>query len=176
MTPSADPAAAAAMDIPVPARYLENGEIVVLAMKPSPWFVVLISLPVLGFSAAIGLLAWAVWPYTAVPRETIYFLCLSMTAARILIALFQWTSRLYVLTNRRVLRIRGVLKEDVFQCPLNLLRDAALTATRSERLLGIGSIYFTVSDPAIQETAWLNLNRPAEIHKLVLESVQRSRR
>jgi len=43
---------------------------------------------------------------------------LILVAARLMWAIQQWTARLYVLTDMRILRIAGVFNVSIFDCPL----------------------------------------------------------
>jgi uncharacterized membrane protein YdbT with pleckstrin-like domain len=82
--------------------------------------------------------------------------------------------RLYVLTNYRIMRVRGVLRVDAFQCPLRRIRGTVLTATFTERMLGLGSLFFEVADEQPAAAAWTYISRPAEIQETVNQAIRRS--
>ena len=90
MSPSADPASTSvATESLVPEGVLQEGEIVILAMKPSPWFVLLISLPILtivGVAAAVVFFAGELLFQTD-GVNMIFAICLAALCARLVVAI-----------------------------------------------------------------------------------------
>lgn len=171
MVPSAEPANAATEQTLVPERVLDEGEIVILAMKPSAWFVLIISWPVIvvaGLVVAAGLIAGRVMN---LPGETIAMLAFAASCFRIVIASLQWMSRLYVLTNLRLMRITGMMKPEVFACPLRKIRDVQLQAVLGERMLGIGSLFFSIDNEQTPESSWTNISHPEDVLKTVKQAI-----
>ena len=100
----------------VPQEVLDGGEIVVLAIKPSMWYLVLVSIRWLAAVAVVILLSPSLGrALPAFPDSMVMQLALGITAVRLIAALLQWSSRLYVLTNRRVMCYRGVLQVKLFE-------------------------------------------------------------
>jgi len=97
-------------------------------------------------------------------------------AARFVMALLQWVSRLYVLTNRRILRLTGVLNVDLFECSLTKIQNTYLTMAWYERLVGVGSISFATAGTGGIEASWINVNNPLEIHERVRSAIHRAQR
>lgn len=158
-------------------QILQGGEEIILAVKPSPWFVVLVSWPVLLAAAALAAGAYAAseWFAAALPAGAIYLLCLAAAATRVMVASLQWMSRLYMLTNLRVMRIRGVLQADI---RVHLLRKIARThcsAGLFERVMGVGTLSFEVPGEETAETAWAHVSRPREVEEAVNQAIRRSR-
>jgi len=178
VSPSADSANSVSARTIVPAEVLGDDEVVLLAVKPSGWFVLLASWPVLICAAVVaavaGLAQGAV--RMGLAAEGVYLLCLAVGLLRIVVASFQWLGRVYVLTDRRLMRIRGVIKVDVFQCLLRQVTQTSLSATRGERLFGLGSLLFAAEGADPGEAAWINLARPEEVRKTVDEAIRRARR
>jgi hypothetical protein len=170
MSPAAKPASAlpAALSAAVP--ILHEGEVVILAKKPSGWFVLIVSLPVLAAAAAVAALAilargaGASFPLAA---TTLLFVSLAAACFRVLLASYQWASRLYILTNLRVLRVRGLWEIDIFECPLHRLTDVQLVAAKTERLVGVGTIVFSSDKALPPEALWLHISRPAQALELI---------
>lgn len=178
MTPSADSTAPAlSAENLVPAKLLREGEVVILAIKPSGWSVVLACLPVLAVAVLVAAgshLAGDLWSLPAA-RRALLLVCLGAVCLRGIQTSFQWLGTLYVLTNLRAMRIRGVLRGDVLDCPLKDVRKAALTATRTERMLALGSLSFDTSEDRTGEVCWININRPVEVQQIVNDAVQRTK-
>ncbi|HUS48205.1 MAG TPA: PH domain-containing protein [Phycisphaerae bacterium] len=177
MTPSAESADAVSAKTFVPAEVLRDDEVILLAVKPSGWFVVLTSWSVLvaaGLVAAVARVAGsALGPAAA--GSGLYLLCLAAAMLRLVVGCFQWLGRVYVLTDKRVMRIRGVIKVDVVQCALKQVTRTALTATRGEKIFGLGSLFFEVEGVEACEAGWINISRPEEVRRVVEEAIRRSR-
>ena len=86
----------------------------------------------------------------------------------------QWASKLYVLTNRRVMRFRGVLKPEMAQCPLSKVSKVDLQVDWPQRALGLGSIDF-VSDKANAEIVqWEHLAQVTTVHDRLLRAIRKA--
>lgn len=177
MSPSAEQAEAPAAEAIVPAQVLQDGEVVLLAVKPSGWFVLLISWPVLFLSAAVAVGAYVAGPTAGAAGPAVIFFCAGAALLRLMIACFQWLAQVYVLTDKRVMRIRGMLKVEVLQCPLRQIERTELTAARGERFFSLATLLFHVEQPDVDasETAWLDLARPEEVKRVVDEAIHRAR-
>ena len=173
---NAGPAAIASANL-LPAHLLDGGEIVILAIKPSLWFVLFASFRWL---AAMALVIWFVgrWGYYVpmVKKPLVVNVAAALAAARVGLAMLQWVSRLYVLTNRRVMRIMGIFNVDLFECPLAKIQNTYLTLTWYERLFALGTISFATAGTAGVDAYWINVNHPLEVHEQVRAAVNRSQR
>jgi len=172
---STAPAAAGAL----PQQLLNDGEVVILAVKPSVWFVLLSAWPAIAVATGVMALGYVALPMIETQitysRPVLAMLCASAVLIQLFLSCCQWTGRLYVLTNVRVLRIRGVFRVDVFQCPLIKIRQATLTAVRLERLCGVGTIVFD-AETASDEPCWLHIARPAEVNDKLQDALRRARK
>ena len=173
MSPVAEPTTVTAPGLTiVPARLLEGGEIVILAVKPSGWFCLLASLPVL----SVALLLAAIGYFTRdlpVPREAVYLICAVAAAVRLAIAYFQWMGRLYVLTSHRLIGVRGVLREDIACCPLKAVTGVRMSATAIERLLAVGNIIFQ-TDRQFPMHDWVSVSHPNEVLAIINDTLRRA--
>ncbi len=162
----------------LPADLLDGGEVVLLTIKPSPWFILL---EPLRWVAAV-ILVLACLPWVAVPgslgvsQETLVQLLLGVLGARMLVTMMRWGSRFYVLTNRRVMSLHGVRKPRVWACPLPRVRDTRLIANLQERLAGVGTIEFFADVAAAAGSAWVHIGRAEEVHAEVQRAISKSRR
>ncbi len=178
MTPSMEPTTVSAPGLTVvPARLLDEGEIVILAIKPSGWFCVLVSLPVLVVAAAVAVGAYVAggllpgWPHPA----AVGLVAICAAAARLVVGWLQWLGRLYVLTNRRLIRLAGVVGEDVHQCPLKPLARAAISATWTERVVHVASMSFESDHPAAADADWAHISHAHEVHKIVSDAIAQAK-
>ena len=100
----------------------------------------------------------------------------ALGAARVGFALLQWVARLYVLTNRRVLRLMGILNIDLFECPLTKIQNTYLTLAWYERLTGLGTIAFATAGTGGIEASWAYVNHPLEVHERIRSAIHRAQR
>ncbi len=179
MSPAAEPAdLTAEAEAALPAELLADGEVILLAVKPSRWFVALVSWPVLLLAAvavAVAHLANTAFGAT-MDVETIALACLAVAGARLAVAAFQWAGRLYVLTDRRVIRLRGLLRADLGDRHLRDIQAVHRAATQPERLLGVGSLLFECSDAApLGEAHWTHLADPESVARAIEEARAKAR-
>ena len=120
---------------------LRDGEVVILVLKPSPWFVVFQSI---FFAGAVALLLLSTRGYGTrlTPLHHVAFIeaAVFAVAGRLMWAALQWMGRLYVLTDQRVIRMSGVFNVEFQDCPLRKVARTRITATLRERLVRIGSV------------------------------------
>jgi hypothetical protein len=161
--------------LPLAAEYLDGGEIVILAIKPSPWFVLFDALRWVLLGAVLVVIG-------AVPSLRIAGLSPAMAtqlglliaAGRLGIAFIRWASRYYVLTNRRVMRLRGVLRPDVVACPLVTIRNTRVQQRFHEKLTRLGTIRFFFEDQSSEELDWREIARCEEVHERVRRAIERA--
>ncbi len=169
----AHPAAAVAAPKAAPIE-LGGDEIIQLSVKPSLWFIPLVSLRWLGVTALLAVLLAVLfrqgWTSDAVIALQAV---IGVAATRLGIAALQWASRLYLLTNRRVMRFRGVWRVELTECPLAKLSQADLEVSPVQRPLRIGTIYMaTATQPT--SISWSHIARPAEVHERLLRAIRNS--
>ena len=176
-------AAAAAVEAPgitslatlLTRHILRDGELVVLILRPSMWFV---PLSCLKFIAAvlIFMIAAKVFderlPYTPfVYMETGIFLL----TGRLMWAILQWTARLYVLTDLRIVRISGVFTLNIFDCPLRKVASVRLVSNARERIVGVGSIEITPQDETCPPGVWQTVAKPADVLAQIEAQIRKAR-
>jgi len=170
-------ASAAGGEAALPQQLLHEGEVVILAIKPSIWFVFLSAWPAITVAAAVMVAGYVVMPMLDLgldyPRRTLALLCAAAVLVQLFLSSCQWTGRLYVLTNVRVLRIRGVFTVDVFQCPLTKIRQATLDAARLDRFCGVGTIHFD-TETSVEEPCWLHVAKPTDVNDKVQDALRRA--
>lgn len=160
----------------VPSHLLDGGEVVHFAIKPSPWFILLVSLRWVAVTVLVAGLA-VTDIVTASYRSYLLQLAILLAGARLGWATLDWVSRLYVLTNRRVMSIRGVFKVELFECMLDRIQNTDLSMSLGERLLRVGTIAFhTAASGGNGGTGlWRIVARPLEVHEKLREAINRAR-
>lgn len=173
----AGPAIGLAMEQVVPAHLLDGGEIVHFALKPSPWFVLIVSIRWIITGLALTYFSMSEWAPSG-SRWYLWYLGFSLAAGRVGWGLMEWVSRLYVLTNRRVMRIRGVFNVELFECSLDRIQNTYLTLSVFERLTRTGTVTFQTaagSGGSTGTASWRIVARPMEVHEQLRDAVNRAR-
>lgn len=156
-----------------PATLLDGGEIVILAMRPSMWFLILVSVRWLLAAAAVILAApLIVGVYPAFTERALTQAALVVTAARLIVALLQWSSRLFVLTNRRVMCYQGIHQVAIFEASLVQVRNTYVRVGRFEKTLNVGSIGFSLKGTEKVDTWWNQIADPHETHERVRRAIE----
>ena len=98
-----------------------------------------------------------------------------VAAVRLFWQFLEWLSRVYVLTDRRVIRVKGVLRISVFEAPLRQIQHTAAQYSIRERIFGLGTIGFATAGTGVIEAAWEMVARPMEVHGAVVQALNRYR-
>jgi len=160
----------------VPERLLDGGEIVILAIKPSLWFILFASARWVAFLVLIAVLAPRLEPVLPWGSPVMVTkAAVALAAARLGFATLEWVARLYVLTNRRVMRVRGIFNVDLFECSLLRIENTHLTFAWYERIFGLGSIWFATAGTAGCQPGWVTVARPLEVHEQIRAAIARAR-
>ncbi len=162
----------------LPAQLLESGEIIILLLKPSLWFILLtclgyVTMVVIGFIIALQLQRWEL---LLLARRDLVLITIGLLGARLFWQFFEWLSRVYVLTDRRVIRVEGVIRVRVFECQLQQVQHTTMFFSLRERLLGLGTIGFATAGTGITEAVWQMLANPLDVHQTVIKTLSRYRR
>ena len=180
----------------IPARsaadaVLQDGEIIILTVKPNGAFVLLRSWPVLLLCAAglVGLTLAEIFtgPMSQSARQMVLLGCAIAAGLQIAAAALRWLGCLYVLTNRRVLHIQGLVRMDTSTCNLGDIAHISITHSPLERPLCLGSLVFLgpakKSAPAknfppqpgcLVAGPWVNISRPYEIAAEIRKAISQT--
>ncbi|MBI5863700.1 MAG: PH domain-containing protein [Planctomycetes bacterium] len=156
---------------------LDGGEIVELSIKPSLWFVafaaarVVIVAQVAAAAVAIVAVGGGGWSRTAASLVALFEL---LALLRGLVASLQWASRLYVLSNRRVMRFSGVLNVSLVECPLVQIAEAHIRLGFWQRVLRLGTIRMTPTNSRLPTVNWEHLAAPAHILEKLVRAIRRA--
>lgn len=155
----------------VPKGIMAGGEIVLLAIKPSMWRLLLDSAPwlVTGLLLAAALVTLG-RPIPGLSLTATAQVVLLAAMARVGVAVIRWIPTWYVLTNCRILHIRGVRAPVIWAAKLKEIRHLQLCTSPAERWTRVGSISFFVDPPQEASCVWHSVAEP----QLVYEKVQRA--
>ena len=153
---------------------LDGGEIVLCALKPSMWYLGLVSVRWLAGAAVVILLAPLLFQARSATAEILTQAALLVTAVRLILALLQWSSRLYVLTNRRVMCYSGVMRVSLFESPLVHIRNTYVNASPGERICKVGSIGFSLQGDKHIDVWWEQISDPHAIHERIRRAIEKA--
>jgi hypothetical protein len=162
----------------LPARLLEPGELIILLIKPSPWYIILASLGVLIPIAVTTTVAYRLAGAYAwnVSQRDILLVGFGLAGITLFWQFLEWLSRVYVLTDRRVIRVMGVLRVHVFEAGLKQVQHTQCYFSIRERLFGLGTIGFATAGTGAIEAAWVMVAKPLDVHQTILRTINRYRR
>lgn len=174
-TPSAAAAFKASLATLLASHILRDGELVILILRPSLWFVLLSSLRFLGV-VLLGMIAAKVYDaHLPGPNHDYQELGVWLMIGRLMWASLQWMGRLYILTDMRLLSLSGVLHVEVFDCPLRKVARTRLLRNLPDRVLGVGSIEIAPQDESLPFGMWQTVAQPKEVHEQILATLRRAK-
>jgi hypothetical protein len=156
----------------LPPDLLQGGEVVILLLKPSPLYIIL---GCLGHLVAIGGLVFVLNLLPVLSDREALVMLVGLWSARLIWQFFEWLSRVYVLTDQRVIRVMGVLRVFVFEAQLKQVQHTESLFTIRERLFGLGTISFSTAGTGVPEAYWVMLRQPLRVHKQVIAALNRYR-
>ncbi|XAL98780.1 PH domain-containing protein [Phycisphaeraceae bacterium D3-23] len=175
---AAEPLSAQAA-VMLPAQLLQPGEVIILLLKPSPLFIVLAPLRTI-IVILLGVLLLGQFQARGInlglSHADLVLAGAGLIGARLFWQVLEWLNQIYVLTDQRVIRVRGVLNVRVFECPLKNIQQTDLILPLLQRLFGLGTIGFATAGTAFHEAFWLMLSKPLDAHQKIVETLRRYRR
>lgn len=161
--------------LPIAADLLDGGEIVLLAVKPSGWFILFDSVRWLMLAAVLLVAAVVVAVQQGgAPNPLLIQAGVVIALGRLGIAVMRWAARHYVLTNRRIMRLCGVYRPDILACPLVTIRNTRVHRGLHERIFGLGTIQFFFETPPAGDCAWREIARVEKVHEQVRRAIERA--
>ncbi|MFG0253392.1 MAG: PH domain-containing protein [Phycisphaerales bacterium JB038] len=175
LSSEAAPAAEEIAATSLPLRVLDEGEVVILNLRPHPLYIVLQPLGTL--AALVILTAVAYWIISLGPSSAGGMPLLGLGGLLVLARLgwsyLEWFNRIYVLTDRRVIRRKGVLRVSVFQAPLRRIQHLTLYFSIRERAFQLGTVGFSTAGTGIPEAYWIMVAKPVEVHRIIQETIDK---
>ena len=162
-------------DALLPNELLQPGEIIVLLLKPSPLYIVLASLK----SLVLIVLLTTAGVYLARATgdndiaQQIAVAGSGLALARLIWQFFEWLSRVYVLTDQRIVAVGGVLRVRVFEAPFSQIAQTELFFSLRERVFALGTLVFSTPGTGGRDAAWEMVAHPLEVHAKVVQTLKR---
>jgi uncharacterized membrane protein YdbT with pleckstrin-like domain len=159
-----------------------EGEVVILQLKPHPLFVVLSVLgPVTLCVVCALLLRWvsgrqvqlAGGPILELPNlGRLWMLPVAAAALAIGWQVLEWWMRVYLLTDRRIVRVSGVLRQTVVEVPLARVQQVMLYRSLRERVFGLGTPGVSSAGSGdLSFVFWNMVSRPVERQRVLRETI-----
>lgn len=162
----------------IPAQLLQPGEIIVLLLKPHPLYILLSplkTLTVMSLFTLLGvLIARDAGAYDL--AQNIVIAGFLLISARVFWQFLEWLSRVYVMTDQRVITVAGVLRVRVIDSPLSNITHSELFFSLRERFFALGTLGFNTAGTAFTEAYWVMVAKPLEVHAKVVQTLKRYRR
>ncbi|MEM9347795.1 MAG: PH domain-containing protein [Planctomycetota bacterium] len=163
----------------LPAQLLQPGEIIILLIKPSPLYILLVPLRFIAITLLCALLLGQLKTRgisIGLDRHDLIIAAMAVIGGRLFWQLLDWLGQVYVLTDQRIIRVMGVLNVQVFECPLQKVQQTDLILPLIQRVFWLGSIGFATAGTAVHEAYWLMVAKPLEVHAKIVETLRRYRR
>jgi hypothetical protein len=167
--------AAAPMAALLTRHILQDGEVILLILKPSILFIVL---SMLRFAAVvlIVMIAAKVFDERLPGQARTYVEAgIFLLGGRLMWSVLQWMSRLYILTDLRIIRLSGVFQLEIFDCPLRKVARTRILRTMREQICRLGSIEIIPSDERLPIGTWQMVSRPILVNEQIVAAVNRAK-
>jgi uncharacterized membrane protein YdbT with pleckstrin-like domain len=149
---------------------LQDGETVLLRTRPAGRLVILASTIGLVLSVVVlTLLGQTFQQSWRIPAMVVVLGQLGAAPAA-----FMWATTRYVLTDRRVLAVRGVVVRRAVELPLVAVRRVACGSLRSQSWLTIGTVLCeSAPDAGHAPVEWVGVARPEACRQAIADAVKR---
>lgn len=152
------------------AQTLQEGELVILLVRPSTWYF-----------AGLSVLATIIAVIAAVVLGALGFLdqyagpLLLIWTGMVCWRLADWRTRWYILTDRRVLAVRGLVRTSMSEVMLTAVSKVRAVRSPWLGLLGVGTVETFASRDAGggAQVVWTSVRGPVALRDRIVEIVQR---
>ena len=157
-----------------PESLLRGNELVILMVRPSLWYIAATSFRFCGIIILLALLTIhsgifgdLLWPKTAL------IISGALVGMRIIYALMEWTSHLYLLTTCRIVTIKGARHPTIFEAGLAHISEARLIEPAMQNMLALGTIGFAVDKNIDPGSLWEWIPNAPRIHQQILAAISK---
>lgn len=157
-------------------QLLGGDEIIQLSLRPSPWCIALYSVkPLLALVLLAAAVLIVIQGQSPVALSIALVVIVLAGFCAVVMATLQWASRIYVLTNRRVLQFSGVFTMQVAERALKGLSNVQLELSWYQPMLRLGSIRLNAVSDAESAMMWEHVARPSEVHDVLARAIQKAK-
>lgn len=152
---------------------LDTSEIIQLSLRPSPLLIPTSSVRIGLLMLALAAACYYVRTSTSVIPDVLCAGAMLTAVARVAIASLEWASRLYILTNRRLICFRGIAAVQVQELPLIRVSSVDIEPgyCMSQWRVGDISIGGGHNDPL---HCWECVPNATDVHQLIILAVRRA--
>ncbi len=162
------------------------GERVVYDARPSLWYILVRAIPDCVPPLVLGVVVWLLRELAVVSAGMLdrglaaaidlwlgrllvglAFYCM----ARLVWAMLDWFCRRHVMTESRLVALRGVVRTVRFDLPHRRVQHLAVTKSLLERIFGVGTIAAASAGTDTHEIVWRSVARPEEALAMVRRRV-----
>ncbi|MCL2645809.1 MAG: PH domain-containing protein [Phycisphaerales bacterium] len=160
----------------MPREMLHEDEVVLILTKPSLWFVVITSFRFVLTVMLVGVLAVKLVGASSlgISPHAIATVTALVALGRLIWGLLVWSSHTYMLTNLRVVTIKGVVNTSMYQANLRKLQRTVLWRPWYFRVFGVGTVGFATAATTGFDSTWVMLGRPLAIHEAIVAAVNKA--
>ena len=157
---------------------LQDGEIILLSIRPSFAWAVRYWIPAIVVHWLL-VVARALMTKGISPATDPFVIAVSSVLAAFLVAVtLNWHRRRYVLTDKRVLVVRGIFNREADEMPLTAVRRVQLVELRGPMLPRRGhepvsGTMLFLDHGGSPGVRWDLVDRPAEVERVVCEAIKR---
>jgi uncharacterized membrane protein YdbT with pleckstrin-like domain len=170
------PIAPAYLAAGVPEELLHGDEVVLILTKPSLWFILLTSFRFMVTTVLLGVLAvqlLAMPSINYVSPPVVAAITVLICLGRLVWAILVWTSHIYMLTDRRIVTIKGVVNVNMVQVSLRKVQRTELYRPWIFRILGIGTIGVATAATNTLDATWVMIGRPILTHEQMVAAIHK---
>ena len=159
----------------LPADLIRDDEIIILLLRPSMLYIPLTSLGGIAAAVVVALaLAYlARFPWIIWTDSQAFGVGVGLVTLRLAWQSLEWWNRVFVLTDRRIIRRMGVLRVSVFESSLRNIEHTSVFMQLRERIFGLGTIGFATSGSDVFDAFWVMIRKPFTVHRIVTDAIRR---
>ncbi len=162
------------------------GERVVHDARPSVWYILVRGIPDCVPAVVLGVMVWLLRELTVVSAGMLdrnLAAAIDLWLGRLLVGLafycvarlvwagLDWFCRRYVMTDARLVALRGVVRTVRFDLPHRRVQHLAVTKSLLERVFGVGTVAAASAGTDAHEIVWRSVARPDEALAMVRRRV-----
>jgi hypothetical protein len=167
------PARTTSLGIIVRSHVLRDGELVLMILKPSLWFIVFNSI---AFAIVVAFMAVLAATIDHHMHDSFYLEgAIFLITGSLMWSILQWMGRTYILTDQRILRITGVFSVEIFECPLRKVFRVRMVSTSREKLVATGSIEIIPAEETAPSAVWQTISNPKEILERLRSAIAKAK-